>query len=70
MKVKLLHIIDIEGNVYKIIMNPEEMKTMQVLPDINKTKTTSRRIADLRYYSSRSKRKIKCIQRYSTRELS
>lgn len=43
---------------------------MQVLPDINKTKTTSRRIADLRYYSSRSKRKIKCIQRYSTRELS
>lgn len=68
MKVKLSYIIDIEGKVDKIIMD-SEIKTMQVLPDINKAKTTSRRIADLRYYSSRSKRK-KCIQRHITRELS
>lgn len=39
MKVKLLHIIDIEGKVDKIIMNSDEIKTMQVLPDINKAKT-------------------------------
>lgn len=48
MKVKLLYIIDIEGNVDKVIMNSDEIKTMQVLSDINKAKTTSRRIADLR----------------------
>lgn len=48
MKVKLLYIIDIEGKVDKVIMNSDEIKTMQVLPDINKAKTTSRRIADLR----------------------
>lgn len=48
MKIKLLHIIDIEGKVDKIIMNPDENKTLKVLPVISKAKTTPIRIADPR----------------------